>query len=98
MSERLVWAFKPLPDLNNETGFVTCDDALAARLLETGDVQDPAIGAHHFNEIQSAAAVEAEPVKVEPEKVEASEPAAQQADIYETKIVSPRKRASKAAE
>lgn len=54
MSETLVWAFKPLPDLNNETGFVACDAALAAKLLASGDVQDPAIGAHHFNEIQTA--------------------------------------------
>lgn len=63
MSERLVWAFKPLPDLNNETGFVACDEALAERLLKSGDVQDPAIGAHHFNEIQTSA-VEAYETKV----------------------------------
>lgn len=55
MSETLVWAYKPLPDLNNETGFVACDAKLAAKLIDSGDVQDPAIGAHHFKEIETAA-------------------------------------------
>ncbi len=54
MSEQLVWAYKPLPDLNNETGFVAVQDALAKKLIASGDVQDPAIGAHHFKEIQTA--------------------------------------------
>lgn len=75
MSETLVWAYKPLPDLNNETGFVACESALARKLIASGDVQDPAIGAHHFHEIQTASV-----------------------DAYETKVMSPRKRAKTASE
>lgn len=53
MSERLVWAFQPLKELNHETGFVACSDALATELIASGKVQDTAIGAHHFKEIQT---------------------------------------------
>lgn len=56
MSETLVWAFQPLPELNNETGFVTCDAKLAAALIEAEKAQDPRIGAHHFKEIQATSA------------------------------------------
>lgn len=51
MSERLVWAFQPLKELNNQTGFVDCDEAIAEKLIESGKAQDPAIGAHHFKHI-----------------------------------------------
>ena len=40
-----VWAFQPLPELNNATGFVECDAELAARLMAAGQVQDPRDGA-----------------------------------------------------
>lgn len=76
MSERLVWAYKPLRALNNETGLVACEDAIAAKLIAAGDVQDPAIGAHHFKEIQPADPVEE----------------------YDTKVMAPRKRFSKAVD
>lgn len=54
MSETLIWAYKPLPELGNETGFVACDAKLAAKLIAAGDAQDPAVGAHHFKEIETA--------------------------------------------
>lgn len=54
MSETLIWAYKPLPDLDNETGFVACDAKLAEKLIASGDAQDPAVGAHHLKEIETA--------------------------------------------
>ena len=64
MSERLVWAYKPLPVLNGETGFVACADDLAAKLIASGDVQDPAVGGFHLKEIEAAAVVEDYETKV----------------------------------
>lgn len=52
MSEMLVWAFKPLPELTHKTGFVTCEKPLGKRLIAEGRVQDPAVGAHWFKEIE----------------------------------------------
>jgi hypothetical protein len=54
MSEETVWAYKPLPELKNETGFVVCDGALAAKLIESGEVQDPRVGGWHLKEIEPA--------------------------------------------
>ena len=56
MTETLVWAFQPIPELNGETGFVVCDGKVAAALIESGKAQDPRIGAHHFKEIQATSA------------------------------------------
>ena len=56
MSETLVWAFQPLPELNNETGFVACEQGLAEKLLAADKVQNPNIGAHHFREITASPA------------------------------------------
>lgn len=64
MSERLVWAYKPLPVLNGETGFVACEDSLAIKLIDAGDVQDPAVGGFHLKEIETAPAVEDYETKV----------------------------------
>ncbi len=38
----LVWAFQPLKELNNSTGYVECDEDLANKLLSTGKVENPA--------------------------------------------------------
>ena len=51
-SEVLVWAFQPLKELDKATGFVTCDEDLATKLLADGKVQDPRIGAHSLKPIQ----------------------------------------------
>jgi hypothetical protein len=47
-----VWAFQPLPELNHETGWVECEEALAQRLIEEGLVQDPAVGALELKQVQ----------------------------------------------
>jgi hypothetical protein len=52
MSTTLVWAFKPLDVLHGETGFVECDEELAAQLIASGDAQDTRDGALHFKEIE----------------------------------------------
>jgi hypothetical protein len=53
MSQTTVWAFQPIDELNNETGFVSCDEDLAKKLISSGMVDDPAIGAGFLREIQS---------------------------------------------
>lgn len=54
MIETLVWAFQPLRELNNQTGFVACESKLAEELIAAGKAQDPRDGAHHLKEIQTA--------------------------------------------
>lgn len=49
-----IWAYKPLPELNGQTGFVECEENLAAKLLASGDVQDPQVGALNLREIEAA--------------------------------------------
>jgi hypothetical protein len=56
----LVWAFQPLPELNNALEFVECDDTLAALLIESGKAQDPRVGGLALKEITTAP-----PAKVE---------------------------------
>lgn len=55
MSSTTVWAFRPLPELKNQTGFVECDEALAKELIARGDAQDPRDGANALNEIEPLA-------------------------------------------
>lgn len=52
--QTLVWAYKPLEELQGQTGFVACEQQLAKQLIDAGDVQDPAVGAIYFKEIQTA--------------------------------------------
>jgi hypothetical protein len=40
MATTTVWAFQPLPELNNQTGFVSCDSDLAKRLIDENLVDD----------------------------------------------------------
>ena len=57
----LVWAFQPLQELKGQTGFVECDDTLAALLIESGKAQDPRLGALALKHIQAAPAPVAKP-------------------------------------
>ena len=57
----VVWAFRPLPELNHQTGFVECDDALARELLAADTVQDPNVGALHLRDIEPASSQKAIP-------------------------------------
>ena len=41
-----------LKKLNDETGFVACDEELGLSLIDSGDVQDINVGALHLKEIQ----------------------------------------------
>lgn len=54
-TDELVWAFKPLAELNNQTGFVTCDPEVAKKLIDKGDVQNPQVGALHLHPIEGDA-------------------------------------------
>ena len=47
----LVWAYKRIPELNGEVGFVECDSDLAEKLIKADKAQDTAVGALHLNEI-----------------------------------------------
>ena len=60
MSDDIVWAYKPLKKLKNQTGIVICDEALAKSLIDSGDAQDPRDGSPHLNEIQEATVTKAE--------------------------------------
>ena len=52
----ILWAFQPLTELDNKTGFVDCPDkALAKSLLAADRVQDPQIGGRLLNYIQKVA-------------------------------------------
>jgi len=52
-----VWAFEPLEELGGETGFLSVDDdKLAEKLIKSGAVQDPAVGALELKHIVSAPA------------------------------------------
>ena len=50
----LVWAYKELEELENRTGFITCEGSLAKKLLREGRVQDPRIGASALKHIEYA--------------------------------------------
>jgi hypothetical protein len=86
MAETLVWAYKPLPELQNQTGFVACADVLAQQLIKSGAVQDTAVGALYFKEIQKAEAAPLDPGVVNP-----AEPLIGQATVdassYDTKVM-----------
>lgn len=59
----IVWAYRRLPELNDETGLVECDVELADKLIAAEKVQDPRVGALHLKEIEALpAAREAPPV------------------------------------
>jgi len=74
---RLVWAFQPLHELNKRTGFVECDDALAASLIKSGKAQDPAIGATALKHI-----VDTPPPPLAKESASTE---------YDTKVMTPKK-------
>jgi hypothetical protein len=46
-----VWAWRPLTELNGQTGFVECDDELAAALLRAGAVDAGQMGHPTMREI-----------------------------------------------
>lgn len=52
--QTIVWAFKPLKELNNETGMVECDSDLAEKLIKADKAQDPRVGGLHLKEIEAA--------------------------------------------
>jgi len=49
---RLVWAFQELKELDKRVGFVTVEWDLAQKLLDSGKVQNPQIGANALKPIQ----------------------------------------------
>jgi hypothetical protein len=49
-----VWAFQPLRELNNELGYVECEEALAETLIKAGRAQDPRVGATALNYIDAS--------------------------------------------
>lgn len=54
MVKTLVWAFKPISDLDGKTGLVECDADLAQKLIKENKVQDPRVGANFFKTIEKA--------------------------------------------
>lgn len=75
----IVWAFKPIEELNGKTGFQNvADRALALKLIASGKVQNPLTGAANLSPIQKGE-IEKKVVRrrkkkvVEPETVETDE-------------------------
>lgn len=89
-----VWAFQPLPELKGDTGFVACDDALAARLLAAGEVQDPRIGATALKEITNKPPVRAAAAKPAPPPPPPKSDDEDERD-YDTKILTAKKPSKK---
>ena len=52
----VIWAYKPLPELNHQTGMVECDEALAKQLIADGRAQDLSVGAFALKHMEAAAA------------------------------------------
>jgi hypothetical protein len=50
----VIWAFKPLPELNHQTGMVECDEALAQQLIADGRAQDLSVGAFALKHVEDA--------------------------------------------
>jgi hypothetical protein len=77
MARTVVWAPTPLAELDGATGFVECDEALAAELLTADEVQDPRIGGNLLRHIEDGAPRKAlRRSKPAPEPAPPSEPAA----------------------
>ena len=49
----LVWAYKPLQELQGQTGFVECDEDVAKDLIASGEAQDLNVGGFYLKEIES---------------------------------------------
>jgi hypothetical protein len=79
MGTTCVWAFRRIPELNNATGFVECEEELAERLISEGRAQDPRIGATPLNYIEDAP----------PEPPATPKQAVQQ--VYDDKAMTPRR-------
>jgi hypothetical protein len=80
MATTCVWAFRRIPELNDATSFVECEEELAARLISEGRAQDPRIGATPLYYIE-----EAPPPVVQPLQQE------QQPALYDDKSMTPRR-------
>ncbi len=55
-----VWAYKRLPELNNQTGFVQVKEDVAEKLLKTGDVQSLEEGSLGFKYIEEEKSVDSQ--------------------------------------
>ena len=70
----VVWAYKPLKELDGICGMVVCEDDLAEKLLAAGKVQNPQDGAWHLTPIGEEATKEV---------------VAEEAEGYQTKEIKP---------
>jgi hypothetical protein len=59
MEKALVWAFRPVAELDGATGFVSCEAKLAKRLISQGVAQDPRVGALSLRQVESGKATRA---------------------------------------
>lgn len=81
----IVWAYRRLPELGGQLRFVECDEELAKRLIASGDVQDPRVGAAFLRDVedgQATASAAAAPV------ADSAPPTAQQRQqAYQTRVM-----------
>lgn len=62
--ETVVWAYKPLAALKNQTGYVWLDETKANKLVASGDVQSMDEGILNFKEIEGEKATTETKAKV----------------------------------
>lgn len=87
MAITAVWAFKVLDELNGQTGFVECDEALAQELISDGRAQDPRIGGTPLHFIDYTPSQQPE---VDPEKARTRPGASREAN-YDDKQMTPKR-------
>lgn len=75
----LIWSFKKITELNNRTGLIACDDALAKKLIEDGHAQNPNVGGNHLKPIQNSESASAYEVAIKA-KVTKKRKAAEEGD------------------
>lgn len=90
MSIEQVWAFKPIKELNYQTGFVECDIDLARTLIEAGLVQNPNVGGLHLKYIEEATPKTSHDEAPGDTTQEPHEQRAQREHDYETTHLTPR--------
>jgi hypothetical protein len=100
MSEAWIWVHRKDARLKGNTGFITCDKALAEALIAEGKAQDPRVGAHHLKAIDygnKPDVVRIEP-KDKPDDSEIAvitppiEPTEPTEEVYDTKVMVPKRR------
>lgn len=98
MARAVVWAFRPISQLNGQTGFVECDEEVAKQLIDAELVQDIAVGGLNLKTIEAAprpASIEPAPLERELDEHEYQTTRLQPESQHTTDLTPPRGRKSR---